>query len=118
MKSMPGTSMGATDTPSTQTIDGLTLTVEIVPMPARKGENTVRVTVRANNAPVTDASITVAYTMAMPGMEVETVKASHTKDGVYEATVDLPMKGAWKIDATVTRPNAKPVTAHATAQAK
>ena len=118
MKSMPGTSMGATDTPSTQTIDGLTLTVETVPMPARKGENTVRVTVRANNAPVTDASITVAYTMAMPGMEVETVKASHAKDGVYEATVDLPMKGTWKIDATVTRPNAKPVTATFTVQAE
>jgi Cu(I)/Ag(I) efflux system membrane fusion protein len=118
MKSMPGMSMSATDTPFTQTIDGLTLTVETVPMSARKGENTVRVTVRANNAPVTEAAVTVAYTMAMPGMEVETVNASHIKDGVYEATVDLPMKGAWKIDATVTRPNAKPVTAQVTVQAK
>jgi Cu(I)/Ag(I) efflux system membrane fusion protein len=103
--------------PATQTIDGLTLTLETVPAPAKKGENTVRVTVRANNAPVIDASVTVAYTMAMPGMEVETVKASHTKDGVYEAAVDLGMKGAWKIDATVTRPNAKPVTATFTVQA-
>jgi Cu(I)/Ag(I) efflux system membrane fusion protein len=117
MKDMPGMSTGATDTPSTQTIDGLTLTGETVPMPAMKGENTVRVTVRANNVPVTDATVAVAYTMAMPGMEVETVKADHTKDGVYEATVDLGMKGAWKIDATVTRPNAKPVTAHFTVQA-
>jgi hypothetical protein len=97
--------------PSTQTIDGLTLTLETVPAPAKKGENAVRVTVRANNIPLTDATVTVAYTMAMPGMEVETVKASHTKDGVYEATVDLAMKGAWTIDAMVTRPNAKPVTA-------
>ncbi|MBI3606602.1 MAG: efflux RND transporter periplasmic adaptor subunit [Nitrospirae bacterium] len=117
MKSMPGMSMGAADTPSTQTIDGLTLTLETVPAPAKKGGNTVRVTVLANDAPVTNAAVTVAYTMAMPGMEVETVKAGHTKDGVYEATVDLPMKGAWKIDATVTRPNAKPVTAHVTVQA-
>ncbi len=118
MKGMPGMSMGAADTPpSTQTIDGLTLTVETVPAPAKKGENTVQVTVRAQNAPVTDAAVTVAYTMAMPGMEVETVKASHTKDGVYEATVDLAMKGAWKIDATVTRPNAKPLTATFTVQA-
>lgn len=103
--------------PSTQTIDGLTITLETVPAPAKKGENAVRVTVRANNAPVTDASVTAVYTMAMPGMEVETVKAGHTKDGVYEATVDLAMKGAWKIDATVTRPNAKPVTATFTVQA-
>jgi Cu(I)/Ag(I) efflux system membrane fusion protein len=117
MKEMPGMSMGAADTPSTQTIDGLTLTVETVPAPAKKGENTVRVTVRANNAPVTDAAISVAYTMDMPGMEIETVKASHTKDGVYEARVDLAMKGAWKIDATVTRPNAKPITTHVTVQA-
>ncbi len=118
MRNMPGMSMGAAETPATQTIDGLTLTLETVPAPAKKGENAVRVTVRANNAPVTDASVTVAYTMAMPGMEVETVKASHTKDGVYEATVDLGMKGAWKIDATVTRPNAKPVTGMFSVQAK
>ncbi|MFZ5874977.1 MAG: efflux RND transporter periplasmic adaptor subunit [Nitrospirota bacterium] len=117
MKDMPGMSMSAADTPSTQTIDGLTLTVETDPAPAKKGENTVRVTVRANNASVTDAAVTVAYTMAMPGMEVETVKASHIKDGVYEAMVDLAMKGAWTIDATVTRPNAKPVTTHVTVQA-
>jgi Cu(I)/Ag(I) efflux system membrane fusion protein len=117
MKDMPGMSMGAAETPSTQTIDGLTLTLETTPAPAKKGENRVRVTVRANKAPVTDATVAVAYTMAMPGMEVETVKASHTKDGVYEATVDLAMKGAWRIDATVTRPNAKPVTATFTVQA-
>lgn len=108
--------MGAADHPSTQTVDGLTLTIETLPAPPKKGENAVRVTVRANNAPVTDAAVTVAYTMAMPGMEVETVKASHTKDGVYEAEVDLSMRGAWTIDATVTRPNAKPVTAHVTVQ--
>ncbi|MFZ5861238.1 MAG: efflux RND transporter periplasmic adaptor subunit [Nitrospirota bacterium] len=117
MTDMPGMSMSAADTPSTQTIGGLTLTVETVPAPAKKGENTVRVTVRANNAPVTDAAVTVAYTMAMPGMEVETVKASHLKDGIYEAAVDLAMKGAWTIDATVTRPNAMPVTMHVTVQA-
>jgi hypothetical protein len=108
--------MGAADHPSTQTVDGLTLTIETLPAPPKKGENGVRVTVRANDAPVTDAAVTVAYTMAMPGMEVETVKASHTKDGVYEAGVDLSMRGAWTIDATVTRPNAKPVTAHVTVQ--
>jgi Cu(I)/Ag(I) efflux system membrane fusion protein len=108
--------MGAADHPSTQTVDGLTLTIVTLPAPPKKGENTVRVTVRANNAPVTDAAVTVAYTMAMPGMEVETVKAGHTKDGVYEAGVDLSMRGAWTIDATVTRPNAKPVTAHVTVQ--
>jgi Cu(I)/Ag(I) efflux system membrane fusion protein len=117
MKGMPPMQMrAAADMLFPQTIDGVTITLETVPAPAEKGENTVRVTVRANNAPVTDATVTVAYTMAMPGMDVETVKAGHTKDGVYEATVDLAMRGAWRIDATVTRPNAKPITAQFTVQ--
>ncbi len=109
---------GLSDAPVTQTLDGLTLTLETVPADAKKGENTVRVTVRANTVPLTDASVAVAYTMAMPGMAVETVNAGHTKNGVYEATVDLGMAGAWTIDATVTRPNAKPVTARFTVQAR
>ncbi|MFZ5863811.1 MAG: efflux RND transporter periplasmic adaptor subunit [Nitrospirota bacterium] len=115
---MPGMQMARTpETASPQTTGGLTLTLETTPTPAKKGENMVRLTVRANNSPVTDASVTVAYTMTMPGMEVETVPAKHTGDGVYEATVDLAMKGAWAIDVSVTRPNAKPVTARFTVQA-
>ncbi|MEW6683236.1 MAG: efflux RND transporter periplasmic adaptor subunit [Nitrospirota bacterium] len=117
MKGMPGMPMGAAATPSAQTIGGVTLSLETDPAPAQKGDNTVRVTVRANNKPVTDAVVTVAYTMAMPGMEVETVKATHTKDGVYEAVVDLGMRGAWTIDATVARGNSKPVTAQFTVHA-
>ena len=111
---MGGMEMSAADHPSTQTVGGLTLALETVPAPPKKGENVVRVTVRANDAPVSDASVTLAYTMAMPGMEVETVPAKHAKDGVYEATVDLGMKGGWTIDVTVTRPNAQPVKAHFT----
>ncbi|MEO6665422.1 MAG: efflux RND transporter periplasmic adaptor subunit [Nitrospiria bacterium] len=119
MKDMPGMPIGAAaDTPSTQTVGGLTLTLETVPAPPKKGENVVRVTVRTNNASVTDASVTLAYTMAMPGMEVETVPAAPTKAGVHEATVDLGMKGGWTIDVTVTRPDAQPVKAHFTVGVK
>jgi Cu(I)/Ag(I) efflux system membrane fusion protein len=118
MERMPGMKMGAAEpTPSTQTVDGLTLTLATTPEPAKKGENVVRLTVRVNGAPVTDATVSVAYTMAMPGMEVETVPAKHIQDGIYEATVDLAMKGGWTIDAIVTRPNAKPAQARFTVQA-
>ncbi len=118
MERMPGMKMGAAEpTPSTQTVDGLTLTLATTPEPAKKGENVVRLTVRVNGAPVTDATVSVAYTMAMPGMEVETVPAIHIQAGIYEATLDLAMKGGWTIDAIVTRPNAKPAQARFTVQA-
>lgn len=118
MENMPGMTMGASEpAPSTQTVDGVTLSLATTPEPAKKGTNVVRVTVRANDQPITDARVSVAYTMTMPGMEVETVPATHTKDGVYEATVDLAMKGAWAIDVTMTRPNGKPVTARFTIKA-
>jgi hypothetical protein len=115
---MPGMQTAAGDAPATRTVDGLTLTLETTPTPAEKGENTVRLTVSKDTAPVSDATVMLAYTMAMPGMEVETVKASHTQGGVYEAKVDLAMRGGWTIDATVTRHNAKPVTARFAVHAK
>jgi nitrogen fixation protein FixH len=94
----------------------VTVTLAIDPEPPKKGDNRLRLTVRAQGAPVTDATVTVAYTMTMPGMGVETVRAKPTRNGNYEATVDLAMKGGWTIDATVVRGKAKPVTAHFTIQ--
>jgi membrane fusion protein, copper/silver efflux system len=117
MKSMEGMNMDQPSSTRAQTVDGVTVTLAIAPEPAKKGDNHLRLTVRAQGAPVTDARVTVAYTMTMPGMGVDTVEATPTKDGSYEATVDLAMKGGWAIDVTVVRGKAKPVTAHFTIQA-
>lgn len=114
---MGGMEMAQAPAPREQTLDGLTLTLSTQPDPPQKGENIVRLTVQSKEGPVTDAKVTFAYTMAMPGMEVETVEAKQIKAGIYEARVDFGMKGAWQIDVTVVRGQAKPVKAKFTLQA-
>ena len=95
-----------------QKAGGLTITLTTLPEPPQKGTNTVRIKVTdTQGRPVTDAKVRLAYTMAMPGMEVEEVKAVYTDGGIYEAPVDLGMKGAWNIKVTIERQGASPVIA-------
>ncbi len=118
MKGMEGMEMDQGSKAREQTIDGLTLILATTPDPPKKGENVIHLTVRSKEGPVTDAKVTLDYTMAMPGMEVETVEAKHTKEGTYETTVDLGMKGGWNIDATIVRGQAKPVKTRFTIEMK
>ncbi|MGH7274428.1 MAG: efflux RND transporter periplasmic adaptor subunit, partial [Nitrospiria bacterium] len=111
MEGMEGMDKDQGLTAREQTVDGLTLVLAALPEPLKRGENVLHLTVRSKEAPVTDAKVTLAYTMAMPGMETETVEAKRTKDGIYEAAVDLGMKGAWDIEVTVVRGQGKPVKA-------
>ena len=94
-----------------QTVSGLTLTLSTDPDPPKKGKNRIRLTARAKGSPVIGADVTLAYTMAMPGMDVETVAARDVQEGVYEADIDLPMRGAWDIEAVLVRGSGKPVKA-------
>lgn len=100
----------------TQTVDGLTITLTTAPEPPKKGKNKILLRIESKEGPVTDAKVTLEYIMAMPGMDVETIEARHTKDGTYEAMVDLGMKGAWNIDATIVHGQTKPVKASFTIQ--
>jgi Cu(I)/Ag(I) efflux system membrane fusion protein len=118
MKGKEGMKMNQPSSPREQTVEGLTLTLATEPEPPKKGENRVRLTVQAQGSPVTDAAVTLAYTMAMPGMEIETVEVKHTKDGIYEAEVDFGMKGAWEIEASIVRGSGKPVKAKFTLKVK
>ncbi|MBI4716035.1 MAG: efflux RND transporter periplasmic adaptor subunit, partial [Nitrospirae bacterium] len=115
MKGMEGMPMtpGAKTPPSgrEQTVDGFTVSLRTEPDPLQKGENKILVTVRSKEGPVTDGKVTVAYTMAMPGMEVETVEAVHVSGGTYAASADFAMKGAWKVDVTVVPRGAQKVKA-------
>ena len=113
---MGGMEMAQAPRPREQTINGLNLALATQPDPPQKGENLVRLTVKSEAGPVTDAKVTFAYTMAMPGMEVETVEAKPIQDGIYEAQVNFGMKGDWQIDATVARSNANPIRAQFTVQ--
>jgi Cu(I)/Ag(I) efflux system membrane fusion protein len=116
MKGMEGMKMDQSAGPREQTVEDLTLTLATDPEPPKKGENRVHLTVLAQGTPVTNAVVTLAYTMAMPGMEAETVEAKHTQSGAYEATVDLGMKGVWEVEVTVKRGQGKPVKAKFTLQ--
>ncbi|MEW6324571.1 MAG: efflux RND transporter periplasmic adaptor subunit, partial [Nitrospirota bacterium] len=110
MEGMEGMKMDQPAGPREQTVDGLTLTMAADPEPPKKGANRLRLTIRSQGAPVTDAKVTLGYTMAMPGMEIETVEAKQTKNGVYEADADFAMRGAWDVEATVLR-SGRPVKA-------
>jgi Cu(I)/Ag(I) efflux system membrane fusion protein len=116
MKGMEGMEMASESTARTQTVDGLTLTLVTDPQLPKKGENRLHLTIRAQEAPVTDAKVTMAYTMAMPGMEAEIVEAKHTKNGIYTTAVDFGMKGVWDIEVTVVRGQSNPVKAKFTFQ--
>ncbi|MBI5745791.1 MAG: efflux RND transporter periplasmic adaptor subunit [Nitrospirae bacterium] len=111
MKGMKGMETAQAPGSMEQTVDGLTLTVTTMPKPPKKGENIIHLSIKSKEGPVTDAKVTISYTMVMSGMGSETVEARHTGEGIYEAKVDLGMKGGWNIDVSIERGKAKPVKA-------
>ncbi len=117
MKGMKGMETAQAPGSMEQTVDGLTLTVTTMPKPPKKGENIIHLSIKSKEGPVTDAKVTISYTMVMPGMGSETVEARHAGEGIYEAKVDLGMKGGWNIDVSIERGKAKPIKANFTIQA-
>jgi Cu(I)/Ag(I) efflux system membrane fusion protein len=108
---MSGMKMASPSSSREQTVGDLTLSLATDPEPPKKGENRLRLTVLAKGAPVTDAKVTLNYTMTMPGMEIESIDAKQTGSGVYEGTADLAMRGAWEVEAIILRGFGKPVKA-------
>src|SRR6058998_2271957 len=106
MKSEPGKPVS-----ETRQVSGFSLTLSTVPDNPKAGENMLRLKL-ADQAgkPVTNAQVVFAYTMAMPGMMESKAKATHTKDGVYEAKALLGMGGTWVVTANVTLPNLLPIS--------
>ncbi len=77
----------------------------------KAGENILRLKLTDQSGKsVTNAQVVFAYTMPMPGMMESKAKATHTKDGVYEAKALLGMGGTWAITANVTLPNLPPIS--------
>jgi Cu(I)/Ag(I) efflux system membrane fusion protein len=73
-----------------------------VPSPPAKGQNTVRVKLTANGAPVTGAQVTVTFfTPAMPAMGMSAartvVKLDDKGGGVYEGNGELQTGGTWQV---------------------
>lgn len=116
MAGMPGMEMG--DMPGTPAAQGpsekksgeLRLSLETRPEKPKLGENVVRVKIRDSKGnPVGDAAVALNAVMNMPGMAPSKAAAKHTKDGVYEGTVNFSMAGGWDINVSVQRPGQKPV---------
>src|SRR2546427_3284190 len=106
MKSEPGKPVS-----ETRQVSGFALTLSTVPDKPKAGENVLRLKL-ADQAgkPVTNAQVVFAYTMPMPGMMESKAKATHTKDGIYEAKALLGMGGTWVVTANVTLPNFPPIS--------
>src|SRR5436309_2008129 len=106
MKSEPGKPVS-----ETRQVSGFSLTLSTVPDNPKAGENMLRLKL-ADQAgkPVTNAQVVFVYTMPMPGMMESKAKATHTKDGIYEAKALLGMGGTWVVTANVTLPNLPPIS--------
>ena len=106
MKSEPGKPVS-----ETRQVSGFSLTLSTVPDKPKAGDNVLRLKL-ADQAgkPVTNAQVVFVYTMPMPGMMESKAKATHTKDGIYEAKALLGMGGTWVVTANVTLPNLPPIS--------
>jgi len=106
MKSEPGKPVS-----ETRQVSGFSLTLSTVPDKPKAGDNVLRLKL-ADQAgkPVTNAQVVFVYTMPMPGMMESKAKATHTKDGIYEAKALLGMGGTWVVTANVTLPILPPIS--------
>src|SRR5215510_7490585 len=91
--------------PTEKKVDALSVTVSTAPESAKLGDNTLRVQVKEGaGQPVTDAAVSLEYTMDMPGMMIDKAEAKHAGGGVYKAPVRFAMAGPWGVTVSIRRP--------------
>ena len=91
--------------PTEKKVGTLTIAVSTAAESATLGENTLRIQVKDSaGRPVTDATVSLDYTMDMPGMMIDKAEAKHTSAGVYEAPVRFAMAGPWGVTVSIRRP--------------
>ena len=108
---IPGCSKGdtaGTVTPGTTTGAGIQIEFRSENNPPVPGDNPIEVTVRRDGVPVTDATVTVVFSMpAMPSMNMPEMRSTATLtpqgDGRYRGTGELSMDGTWNVKVTVAR---------------
>src|SRR5213594_2314272 len=112
MKGMPGMkSEPAKAVSETRQAAGFSLTFSTVPETPKAGETLLRLKViDPAGYGATNAQVVFVYTMPMPGMMESKAKATHAKDGRYEAKAMLGMGGTWVVTANVTLPNLPPIS--------
>jgi hypothetical protein len=88
-------------------VDGYEVIARIDRNPPAQGKNNITILITRDNTPVTDATVTVQYSMpAMPGMPPMDYKTDATLKGKeYVATMDLSMSGPWNIAIKIKKPD-------------
>src|SRR2546427_1069524 len=112
MKGMPGMkSEPGKPVSEIRQASGFSLTFSTVPETPKAGETLLRLKViDPAGYGATNAQVVFVYTMPMPGMMESKAKATHTKDGMYEAKALLGMGGMWVVTANVTLPDLPPIS--------
>lgn len=92
------------------------LTAHLNPDPPKQSGGTLHLQVRnAQGDPVTDADVTVGYFMPAMGTMAEmkgNLDVEEDAEGVYLATLDLPMAGSWRLDVSVAGPTGRGTAAY------
>jgi len=111
-----GAGLDARVLPPGEAADGLAIAFASHPDPPQEGDNQWQVTVkRADGSPVTDATVTAAFSMpAMPVMNMPAMRSQatlvHEGAGRYLGTGELPMGGTWQVVIAVTEGSGTPAT--------
>jgi len=95
-------------TAGTTTGEGIAIEFRSDSDPPTFGDNTFEVTVRQGGAPVTDATVTAAFSMpAMPSMNMPEMRSAATLapqgEGRYRGAGQLSMAGTWNVVVRVSR---------------
>jgi len=88
-------------------VDGYEVIARIDRNPPAVGKNNITILITRDNTLVTDATVTVQYSMPpMPGMPPMDYKTDATLKGKeYVATMDLSMSGPWNIAIKIKKDN-------------
>jgi Cu(I)/Ag(I) efflux system membrane fusion protein len=99
-----GTSATMTS-PMRKTVGSFSVSLTLKPQPAKLGVNLMRIHVsdHAGN-PVNDATVSVEYTMDMPGMLIDKTEAKLVDAGDYDVPMRFSMAGPWGVTVSIRRP--------------
>jgi hypothetical protein len=96
--------------PQEKKVNDLTLTLSTQPEKTKPGENIVRLKIAGKTGNlVRDAQVSFVANMTMPGMAPSKGDGKLSKDGFYEAKVNLAMAGGWEVTVIVRRPGQKDI---------
>ena len=117
MAGMPGMEMGeggktaaAKESPREKKSGELTLALDTQPAKPKAGEITLKLKIQdSKGKSVQDAKVGFTSAMTMPGMAATKAEGKQSKEGFYEAKVNLAMAGTWEISVSIQRPGQKEV---------